>query len=185
MKALKGRNRLRIGGVSCLVKLPHTPYLRSSVKTAKIAGCNAEKHRTPRWETFFVGGVASSNDTHRLTTCPRDHYIPGIATHGCLDGGNDTTPHHRHGGALEAVDFDGLVIETESVVLVGKELLDLVALITLELDHLSHSLGIGVVNDGAIASCDGGENKLACLIHRTYGGKDKSPKATATYRTPS
>jgi hypothetical protein len=55
--------------------------------------------------------------------------------------------------ALEAVDFDGLLVETQAVVLVGEELLDLVALITLELDHLSHSLGVGVVDDGAIASC--------------------------------
>jgi hypothetical protein len=54
--------------------------------------------------------------------------------------------------ALEAVDLDGLFVETQAVVLVREELLDLVALITLELDHVSHALGVGVVNDGAIAS---------------------------------
>lgn len=53
---------------------------------------------------------------------------------------------------LEAVDFDGLLVETQAVVLIGEELLDLVALITLELNHLSHSLGVSVVDDGAIAS---------------------------------
>jgi len=55
-------------------------------------------------------------------------------------------------GFLEAVDFDGLLVETQAVVLVREELLDLVALITLELDHVSHALGVGVVDDGAIAS---------------------------------
>ena len=54
--------------------------------------------------------------------------------------------------ALEAVDFDGLLVETQAVVLVRDELLDLVALVALELDHVAHALGVGVVDDGAIAS---------------------------------
>lgn len=53
---------------------------------------------------------------------------------------------------LETVDLDGLLVETQSIVLVGKELLNLVALITLELNHVTHAFGIGVVDDGAIAS---------------------------------
>jgi len=54
--------------------------------------------------------------------------------------------------ALETVDFDRLLVETQALVLVRQELLDLVALITLELDHVAHALGVGIVNDGAIAS---------------------------------
>lgn len=54
--------------------------------------------------------------------------------------------------SLEAVDLDGLLVETQAVVLVREEFLDLVALIALELDHVSHALGVRVVNDGAIAS---------------------------------
>jgi len=73
--------------------------------------------------------------------------------------------------ALEAVDLDGLLIKSEALVCLSrvsemrlledetklltfgnKELLDLGALIALELDHLAHTLGLGVTNDGAIAS---------------------------------
>ena len=51
------------------------------------------------------------------------------------------------------MDFDGLLIETQTVVFVREELLDLVALIALELNHVAHSLGVGIIDDGAIASC--------------------------------
>ena len=51
------------------------------------------------------------------------------------------------------MDLDGLLIETEARVLVGEELFDLETLITLELDHLTHALGLGVADDCAIASC--------------------------------
>lgn len=54
---------------------------------------------------------------------------------------------------LEAVDLDGLLIEAKTLVLVGEEFLDLQALVTLELDHLAHTLGLGVADDRAIASC--------------------------------
>ena len=53
---------------------------------------------------------------------------------------------------LEAVDLDGLLVETEARVLVGEELLDLETLIALELNHLTHALGLGVTDDCAIAS---------------------------------
>ena len=49
--------------------------------------------------------------------------------------------------------LDGLIIKTESIVFVGEEFLDLGALVTLELNHFAHTLGLGVANDGAIASC--------------------------------
>lgn len=49
---------------------------------------------------------------------------------------------------LESVDFDGLSIESQTVLLIGHELLDIFTLIALELNHLSH---LGVVDDGAIA----------------------------------
>lgn len=51
---------------------------------------------------------------------------------------------------LETVDLDGLAIKTEALLLVGEEVLNVLSLITLELDHLSH---LGVGNDGAIAGC--------------------------------
>jgi hypothetical protein len=54
---------------------------------------------------------------------------------------------------LETVDLDGLLVETQSFVRVGKKLLNLVALVTLELNHVTHAFGVGVVDDGAIASC--------------------------------
>jgi hypothetical protein len=50
--------------------------------------------------------------------------------------------------SLEAVDLDGLDIKTKALLLVGQEVLDILALIALELDHLSH---LGVRDDGAIA----------------------------------
>jgi hypothetical protein len=53
---------------------------------------------------------------------------------------------------LEAVDFDGLRIQAETILFVREELLDLVALVSLQLDYLAHSLGLGVADDGAIAS---------------------------------
>jgi hypothetical protein len=74
--------------------------------------------------------------------------------------------------ALEAVDFDGLLVETQAVVLVREELLDLVALIALELDHVAHALGVGVVDDGAIAGCS---TRLAPWLKRK-GGTIRCPK---------
>jgi hypothetical protein len=50
---------------------------------------------------------------------------------------------------LETVDLDGLGIKLEALLLVGQELLDILTLISLELNHLTH---LGVVDDGAIAS---------------------------------
>jgi len=50
---------------------------------------------------------------------------------------------------LEAMDLDGLGIKLETLFLVGEKLLNILALISLELDHLSH---LSVDDDGAIAS---------------------------------
>lgn len=50
--------------------------------------------------------------------------------------------------SLETVDLNSLDIKTEAVFLVGQEILDIFALVALELDHLSH---LGVGDDGAIA----------------------------------
>jgi len=58
----------------------------------------------------------------------------------------------RQHGWLEAVDLDGIALKAEAVVLVGEELLDLVALVALQLDHLAHALGLRVGDDCAIAS---------------------------------
>jgi hypothetical protein len=50
--------------------------------------------------------------------------------------------------SLEAVDLDGLCIQAQALLLVGQELLDILALVALELDHLAH---LRVSDDGAIA----------------------------------
>ena len=46
--------------------------------------------------------------------------------------------------------FDGLGVKLEALLLVDEELLDILALVALELNHLAH---LGVVDNGAIASC--------------------------------
>jgi len=47
------------------------------------------------------------------------------------------------------MDLDSLGIKLQALFLVGEELLDIFALITLKLDHLSH---LSIDDDGAIAS---------------------------------
>lgn len=46
------------------------------------------------------------------------------------------------------MDFDGLGIKLETFLLVGQELLNILTLISLQLNHLSH---LSVIDDGAIA----------------------------------
>jgi len=50
---------------------------------------------------------------------------------------------------LETVDLNGLGIKLQTLLLVGEELLDILALISLELNHLSH---LSIDDNGAIAS---------------------------------
>lgn len=57
---------------------------------------------------------------------------------------------------LETVDLYGLGIKLEAIVLVDKEVKNVLALVTLELDHLAH---LRVVDCSAIASC---EEKTRC-----------------------
>lgn len=47
------------------------------------------------------------------------------------------------------MDLDGLGVKLKTV-LAGKELLEILALVALELDHLAH---LSIVDDGAIAGC--------------------------------
>lgn len=47
------------------------------------------------------------------------------------------------------MDLNGLGVELKTV-LAGKELLEILALVALELDHLAH---LSIVDDGAIAGC--------------------------------
>jgi hypothetical protein len=49
---------------------------------------------------------------------------------------------------LEAVDLDSLAIKTQAFLLIGQEILHIFALVSLQLDHLSH---LRVGDDGAIA----------------------------------
>lgn len=48
--------------------------------------------------------------------------------------------------------LDGLLVEAEARLRVDEEVSDLDALVTLELDHLAQTLGLGVADDGTIAS---------------------------------
>lgn len=50
---------------------------------------------------------------------------------------------------LETVDLNGLGIKLQTLLLVGEEFLNILALISLKLNHLSH---FSINNDGAIAS---------------------------------
>lgn len=50
---------------------------------------------------------------------------------------------------LETVDLNGLCIQLQSFFLIRQELLHVLALVTLQLNHLAH---LRVVDDGAIAS---------------------------------
>jgi len=50
---------------------------------------------------------------------------------------------------LETMDLDGLGIKFQALLLVGEKLLNILALISLELNHLSH---LSIDDDGAIAS---------------------------------
>jgi hypothetical protein len=52
---------------------------------------------------------------------------------------------------LETMDLDGLGIKFQALFLVGEELLDILALISLKLNHLPH---LSIDDDGAIASCN-------------------------------
>jgi hypothetical protein len=49
---------------------------------------------------------------------------------------------------LETVDLDGLVVKTQALLLICHEILYILALVSLQLDHLSH---LRVCDDGAIA----------------------------------
>ena len=56
--------------------------------------------------------------------------------------------------------LDGLLVQAETGLLVDEEILDLDAVVALELDHLAHTLGLGVTDDGAIAGWE-------AVSHRT------------------
>jgi hypothetical protein len=49
---------------------------------------------------------------------------------------------------LETVDLDGFAIKTQALLLVRQEILNILALVTLKLDHFAH---LRVGDDGAIA----------------------------------
>ena len=56
---------------------------------------------------------------------------------------------YLHGTCLETVDLDGLHIKTQALLLIRHEVLNILALIALELNHLAH---LRVGDDSAIAS---------------------------------
>ena len=56
------------------------------------------------------------------------------------------------------MDLYGLNIKTKAILLVGKEILNVLALVALELDHLAH---LRVVDDGSIA----GYTVSSAIVH--------------------
>lgn len=56
------------------------------------------------------------------------------------------------GPEAEKAYLDGLLVKSEAGLRVDEEVPDLDTMIALELDHLAHTLGLDVANDGAIAS---------------------------------
>lgn len=68
-----------------------------------------------------------------------------------LRGGSISAAGQRRVASLETVDLNGLGIKLKTLLLVGEEVLDVLALVALELDHLAH---LGVVDDGSIAGWD-------------------------------
>ena len=74
---------------------------------------------------------------------------------------------------LETVDLDRLGVKLETLLLVNEELLDILTLVTLKLDNLTHG---GIRHDGAIASCDNHQ----CLRFDVIAGLSHDAK---TYRT--
>lgn len=78
--------------------------------------------------------------------------------------------------SLETVDLYGLDIKTQALLLVCQEILNILALIALELDHLSH---LGVGDDSAIAGellLDNFENLL--LVELLRQALDRSQRLT-------
>lgn len=68
---------------------------------------------------------------------------------------HDPPAHQQASGAapqpatsLETMDFDGLGVQLEPFLLIHQELLHVLALVALQLDHLAH---LAVVHNGAIA----------------------------------
>jgi hypothetical protein len=85
---------------------------------------------------------------YMIELCPGLRWGTGPLSHGTTG-----TPD------LEAVDLYGLLVETETVLGVAEELLDLQAVIALQLNHLAHALGLGVTDDGSIAGCVLGQHE--------------------------
>ena len=54
-------------------------------------------------------------------------------------------------GFIHDAYLDGLLVETQTLLVVNEEVFDLEAMVALELDHLSHALGLGAADDGSIA----------------------------------
>lgn len=52
---------------------------------------------------------------------------------------------------LETMDLDGLGVEAQTFLLVDEEFLNVLSLVSLELNDLAH---LGIVHDSAIAGCD-------------------------------
>ena len=74
--------------------------------------------------------------------------LPSVCGREGAGGGDGRGIATVDGSRLETVDLYGLCVQAEALLLVGEELLDILALVALELDHLAH---LRVGNDGAIA----------------------------------
>ena len=54
---------------------------------------------------------------------------------------------------MHSAYLDVLLVKGKAGVLIDEEVSDLDTVVALQLDHLAHTLGLGVTDDGAIASC--------------------------------
>lgn len=82
---------------------------------------------------------------------------------------------HRSGkfGWSGSSYLDGLQVELQALILVDEELLNILALVPLELDHLSH---LRVVDDRSIAGYRGGvESDKARMTNNDSRWQDDSP----------
>jgi hypothetical protein len=77
------------------------------------------------------------------------------------------------GGSIDSAYLDVLLVKGKAAVLVDEEVSDLDTVVALQLDHLAHTLGLGVTDDGAIA----GWSRLVSSLFAVCGD--------ATYQTPS
>lgn len=70
--------------------------------------------------------------------------------------------------SIDKTHLDVLLIDGQAGLGIDEEILDLDTVVALELDHLAHTLGLGVTDDGAIAGCMTVSVRLTVLEPRRH-----------------